>query len=290
MPERSDRHPAVITVDVEDWPQSTWDRRLPISQRAADNTLRLLDLFDRLQVSATMFVLGKFARRFPEVVRAIDARGHEVACHGSDHLEIFHQSRLEFTTDVKTAKSVLEETIGRPVMGYRAPDFSIVQETLWALEVLAELGFAYDSSIYPINRGRYGIPTWSPAPAEVALPGGSRIVEFPLSTVRWLGRNWPVSGGGYHRLLPGPIVRILARRILQERPFVFYCHPYEFDKHEFAALDLAIPLCTRIHQGLGRGRFQGRFEAFAGSFGGRHRLIDLCRSGAWGPAPVSPQD
>lgn len=100
-----------------------------------------------------MFVLGKFARRFPEVVRAIDARGHEVACHGSDHMEIFHQSRPEFTGDVKTAKSVVEETIGRPVMGCRAPDFSIVQETLWALEVLAELGFAYDSSIYPIKGG-----------------------------------------------------------------------------------------------------------------------------------------
>lgn len=288
MSERSDRNVAVITVDVEDWPQSTWDRQLPITERAAGNTKRLLDLFDRLQIRATMFVLGKFALRFPDVVRAIDSRGHEVACHGSDHEEVFHQSPKEFRRDVEAAKSTLEDLIGRAVLGYRAPDFSIVQGTLWALQILANLGFAYDSSIYPIRGGRYGIPDWPRGPTQVSLPGGLSIVEFPLSTVRWVGRNWPVSGGGYHRLLPGRLTRIFAAQILQERPFVLYCHPYEFDPGEFAALDLAIPLKTRIHQGLGRRRFQARFEAFARRFGGRHVLIDLCRSHTWAPAPCPP--
>jgi polysaccharide deacetylase family protein (PEP-CTERM system associated) len=288
MPERSDGHAAVITVDVEDWPQSTWDRRLPITQRAADNALALLDLFDRLEVRATLFVLGKFARRFPEVVRVMQERGHEVACHGMGHVEIFHQTPAEFRRDVQEAKSALEEIIGVPVAGYRAPDFSIVQDTLWALEVLADLGFAYDSSIYPWKGSRYGIPDWSPGPTEVMLASGSSLVEFPLSTCRWLGRNWPVSGGGYHRLLPGLLTRACARRILKDRPFVFYCHPYEFDPGEFAALDLAIPLKTRLHQGLGRGRFEARFRAFARNFGGTNRLIDLCRSQPWPRSPISP--
>jgi len=286
MPERSDGHVAVITVDVEDWPQSTWDRRLPITQRAADNALALLDLLDRLEVRATLFVLGKFARCFPDVVRVMHERGHEVACHGMGHVEIFHQTPAEFRRDVIEAKTALEEIIGAPVVGYRAPDFSIVHETLWALEVLADLGFAYDSSIYPWKGSRYGIPDWSPCPTEVMLPGRASLVEFPLATYRQLGCNWPVAGGGYHRLLPGLLTRALARRILKDRPFVFYCHPYEFDPGEFAALDFELPLKTRLHQGLGRGRFEARFCAFARKFGGTHRLIDLCRSQPWPRVPL----
>lgn len=288
MPERPDTRVAVITVDVEDWPQSTWDRRLPITPRAADNTLRLLDLLDRLDLRATVFVLGKFAQRFPDVVRTIRDRGHEVACHGSGHVEIFHQTPEEFRRDVQGAKTLLEEITGGPVRGYRAPDFSIVRETLWALEILADLGFSYDSSIYPMNGSRYGIPDWPSGPTRVALAGGASITEFPLSTVRWLGRNWPVSGGGYHRLLPGPVTRTFARQILRARPFIFYCHPYEFDPDEFAALDLGIPLRTRLHQGLGRRRFAARFETFARRFGGHHLLSDLCASGSWPKGAIPP--
>jgi polysaccharide deacetylase family protein (PEP-CTERM system associated) len=278
MPEPSGRHPAVITVDVEDWPQSTWDRSLPISPRAADNTLRLLERLERLNVRATMFVLGNFTRRFPEVVRAIDAAGHEVACHGSDHAAVTAQSPAEFREDVRSARRLLEDTTSRPVVGYRAPDFSIVRESLWALGILAEEGFAYDSSIYPIRGGRYGIEDWPQRPTRLRLQGGGTIVEFPLSTVRWRGRNWPVAGGGYHRLLPGPLARFFAGHVVRSRPFVFYCHPYEFDPGEFSALSFPIPMKTRLHQGLGRGRFAARFESFAVRFGGSTRLVDLCDS------------
>ena len=145
---------------------------MPITARSAHNTRRLLELFAELDVRATMFVLGKFAKAFPEIVREIDSAGHEVACHGWGHVEIFAQTREEFAADVSHSKDLLEQLTGRPVRGYRAPDFSIVGRTLWALEILAELGFRYDSSIFPVRHPRYGIPDWPTNPLEVRLGNG----------------------------------------------------------------------------------------------------------------------
>jgi len=149
MPQTLTFSPPVITVDVEDWPQSTWDRDLPITERSAINTRLVLQLLRNAGVHATMFVLGKFAEMFPEIVREIRAEGHEVACHGYGHVEIFKQSQKEFLLDVRRAKDLLEHILGEKVRGYRAPEFSIMYHTLWALEVLAEMGFEYDSSIFP---------------------------------------------------------------------------------------------------------------------------------------------
>lgn len=269
MPAIVNYAPPAVSIDVEDWPQSTWDRSLPITERARSNTLRLLDLLDRLGAKTTMFVLGKFAEQYPDVVREIHRRGHEVGSHGHGHEEIFHQSREQFAADVRRSKDHLEQTLGQPVAGYRAPDFSIVRRSLWALEVLAELGFAYDSSIFPVRRPRYGIEDWPLAPRRVALSGSRSILEFPIASYRAVGKNWPVGGGGYHRLLPGVASRYLAAKVMQSRPFVFYCHPYEFDPREFAEIDLPLPLKTRLHQGLGRGRFERRFESLVRQFGSR---------------------
>lgn len=272
--------PPAITVDVEDWLQSTWDRSAEIGPWSADSTLHLLDVLNSVDVRATMFVLGKFAERFPKVVRRMNDDGHEVACHGHGHLEIFTQSRADFVEDVAGAKSTLEQITGRRVQGYRAPDFSVVRNTLWALEALADLGFDYDSSIFPVRRARYGIPDWPAAPVSVALPDGRRIVEFPIGAVRLLGRNWPVGGGGYHRLLPGWLARSLVGRALRKSPFVYYCHPYEFQPQEFGKLPVAIPFGVRLHQGLGRSRFQARFEGFVRRFRGQ-RLADLLATQTW---------
>ncbi|HEX3724839.1 MAG TPA: DUF3473 domain-containing protein, partial [Pirellulales bacterium] len=272
--------PPVISVDVEDWPQSSWDRELPITARAADNTRRLLALLERAGVKVTMFVLGKLAERFPDVVREIDAAGHEVASHGYGHVEIFKQSRAEFGADLKQSKDLLEGIIGRRVRGFRAPDFSVVRTSLWALDELAAQGFDYDSSIFPVKRPRYGIPDWPLEPAHVRLPEGRTILEFPIASYRAWGKNWPVGGGGYHRLLPGPAGRWLARRVLRKRPFVFYCHPYEFDPHEFTEISLPIPLKVRLHQGLGRGRFEARFVSLLKQFGGC-RMVDLIDRAVW---------
>jgi polysaccharide deacetylase family protein (PEP-CTERM system associated) len=261
--------PPVISIDVEDWPQSSWDRNLPVTERSAANTRRLLNILSDAKIRATMFILGKFAETFPDVVREIHAAGHEVASHGYGHVEIFKLSPKEFRDDIRRSKSFLEQLLGVQVRGYRAPDFSIVDRSLWALEVLAEEGFEYDSSIYPVRRPRYGIPDWPREPRRVTLPTGRSILEFPLAAWTWLGRNWPVAGGGYHRLLPGPAIRLLARRVLATAPYVYYCHPYEFDPAEFDEIDLPIPWKVRKHQGLGRRRFAGRFKAFVREFGGR---------------------
>lgn len=272
--------PPIISIDVEDWPQSSWDRDLPITPRAADNTRRVLSLLDRAGVKATMFILGKLADRFPEVVREIDAAGHEVASHGYGHVEIFKQSREEFAADLRRSKDVLEQIVGKKVRGFRAPDFSIIRPSLWALEVLAEQGFEYDSSIFPVKRPRYGIPDWPLSPTRVLLPDGGKILEFPIASYRAWGKNWPVGGGGYHRLMPGSAGRWFARRVMESRPFVFYCHPYEFDPREFAEISVKVPLKIRLHQGLGRGRFEARFMDLIAQFGGC-RMIDLVDGHEW---------
>jgi polysaccharide deacetylase family protein (PEP-CTERM system associated) len=268
MPGSLSYAPPIISIDVEDWPQSSWDRELPITQRAADNTRRLLELLAKAGVRSTMFILGKMAEKFPDIVREIEAAGHEVGSHGYGHVEIFKQTREEFGRDLKRSKDFLEQTIGKPVRGYRAPDFSIIRRSLWALDELAEQGFEYDSSIFPVKRPRYGIPDWPLTPAHVKLPSGRSILEFPIASYRAWGKNWPVGGGGYHRLLPGSAGRWFAKRVMQSRPFVFYCHPYEFDAREFAEIPLQLPLKTRLHQGLGRGRFTARFVRLIEQFGG----------------------
>ena len=272
--------PPVISIDVEDWPQSTLDRDLPITERAAVNTRRILSLLREAGVCATMFVLGKFAESFPNVVREIQAEGHEIACHGYGHVEIFKQSRQEFAKDVRRSKDLLEQILGESIRGYRAPDFSIVHHTLWALEVLAEEGFEYDSSIFPVRRARYGIPNWPAFPVRVDFAGHKAIVEIPIATLRCLGKNWPVGGGGYHRLLPGFMSRHFAKRVMASAPFMFYCHPYEFDTLEFKEIPIQIPLHIRLHQGLGRRWFTKRFKVFLRQFGGR-RVQDLLSSGEW---------
>lgn len=268
MPTPLTHQPPIITVDVEDWPQSSWDRTLPVTARAAKNTRHLLQILRSANVRVTMFVQGKFAEAFPDVVREIVSDGHEIASHGYGHVEIFEQSPREFRGDVRQSKQLLEQISGQAVVGYRAPDFSVLRQSLWALDILADQGFLYDSSIYPIRGRRYGIPDWPLSPTNVSLASGMTILEFPLGTYEFGGRRWPVGGGGYSRLLPGIASRTFARSVLTQRPFVFYCHPYEFDPQELKELELPVPLSVRLHQGLGRGRFERRFVRFLCEFGG----------------------
>jgi len=245
-----------------------------------------LELLERAGIRATMFVLGKFAEQFPDIVREIHSSGHELACHGYGHLEIFKQTQAEFREDVRNCKDLLEQAAGTRVVGYRAPDFSIIGNTLWALPILAEEGFVYDSSIFPVRGRRYGIPCWPRAPLQIMLSDGLSIHELPIATSRQFGINLPVGGGGYHRLLPGFLSRYFAQQIMEENPFVFYCHPYEFDALEFTEIGLKLPLRVRLHQGLGRAQFTGRFEKFVANFGGQ-RMIDLLESTTWGKAGLS---
>src|SRR5690606_6946693 len=159
-------------------------------------------LVDRHRVRGTFFVLGWIAERSPQLVRRIADAGHEVASHGWSHQNIYDQSPQVFLEETRRSKETLESILGTAVLGYRAASFSITGRSLWALDALIELGFKYDSSVFPIVHDRYGIPGAEPHPGRLRAPSGSQIVEFPMSTAQWFNRRWPVSGGGYFRILP----------------------------------------------------------------------------------------
>lgn len=210
----------------EEWPT--------LESRVTRSTERLLDILDRDRVHATFFVLGWIAERHPALVREIASLGHEVACHGYGHRMIQQLTRSEFERDVTKAKRAIEDAVGKPVLGYRAPTFSIMRETLWSLDVLAEAGFRYDSSIFPVVHDRYGIPDAPRFPHRLKGPGGGEITEFPLSTVQILGRRLPVAGGGYFRLFPYGVTRRAITRIntREGQPAMVYLHPWEIDPEQ----------------------------------------------------------
>jgi len=226
-----------LTVDVEDYYQvesfvnivrrEDWGRW---ESRVERNTYRLLDLFARRQARGTFFILGWIAERHPQLAREIVSAGHEIACHSYDHQFIPGQRREDFRADVRRAKSLLEDITGEAVEGYRAPTYSIMKETLWALDILVEEGFRYDSSIFPIRHDRYGVPGAKRFPYVIYCQSGE-LIEFPPSTVRIAGQNLPMAGGGYFRLLPYPVFRWGVRRINRRegQPAIFMVHAWEID-------------------------------------------------------------
>lgn len=227
-----------LTVDVEDYfhvaafadqvKPENWNG---YELRVVANTQRLLNLFDQQNVKATFFILGWVAEKVPELVREIAAQGHEIACHGFSHQLIYKQSRNLFYEETHKSKSLLEDIIGKPVAGYRAASYSITRKSLWALDVLGELGFEYDSSIVPIHHDFYGIPDTPRAPYVICSPEGHEFIEFPPTTLSLPGLNLPVAGGGYFRLYPYWFSKAALRWINRhdQLPFIFYLHPWEVD-------------------------------------------------------------
>jgi polysaccharide deacetylase family protein (PEP-CTERM system associated) len=207
----------------EEWPSLT--------SRVAGTTRRLLDVLDAAETRGTFFVLGWIAARQPDLVRAIAARGHEIACHGYGHRMIQRMSRAEFTEDVWRAKCLLEDLVGTAILGYRAPTFSIMRETWWCLDVLVNAGFRYDSSVFPIRHDRYGVPDAPRFPHRLRTSAGAELAEFPPSTLALGKARLPIAGGGYFRLAPFALTR-WAIRHLNERegqPAMVYLHPWEMD-------------------------------------------------------------
>lgn len=227
-----------LTVDVEDYfhvsafaeniKRKDWELYAPRVER---NTHRLLDFFSDRGARATFFLLGWVAERYPRLVNEITTRGHEVACHGYSHELVYRQTPEEFRAETVRALKVLEDIAQVPIHGYRAASFSITQKSLWALDILAETGFIYDSSMFPIHHDRYGIPEALDIPHQLKTPSGYDLIEFPLSTVTVFRRRVPVSGGGYFRLYPYAFTRAALRHInnRKRQPFVFYLHPWEID-------------------------------------------------------------
>jgi polysaccharide deacetylase family protein (PEP-CTERM system associated) len=229
-----------MSIDVEDYfhvsafdgivPRTQWDG---MESRVVANTHRLLAIFAEYGVLSTFFVLGWVAERFPALVRAIADEGHEIASHGYAHRLIYDQTPDAFREDVRRAKALLEDASGRAVAGYRAPSYSITPRSLWALDILADEGYSYDSSIFPIRHDRYGIPVSDRKPYRITRAAGT-LTEVPGSTTRIGPLNLPIAGGGYFRLLPywwahWGISRVNRR---EQLPVVFYLHPWEIDPEQ----------------------------------------------------------
>lgn len=230
--------PNVMTIDVEDWYHSSLDlfKDSPVEHGSrpdpsvVDNTLHALDLLSETNNKATFFVLGTVAEHYPDVVKEIIVRGHEVASHGYAHELIYNITATEFEDDLKRSLEHLAKAGCAQILGYRAPYWSITKRSLWALDVLSKLGFKYDSSIFPIRRGLYGIPDATPYPHKVA----GEMWEFPPATLRFLAVNFPIAGGGYLRLMPYKLVSWAIRKARAEHAHVkvFYFHPYELDPQD----------------------------------------------------------
>ena len=222
-----------LTIDVEDYfqvsafaphiPRTEWPIRECRVERNVDCILEMLDTHG---TKGTFFTLGWLAERYPEVIKRIVANGHELASHGYGHERVSDQNPESFFADINVAKLILEDLAGQEVKGYRAPSFSIGEKNLWAFECLERAGYRYSSSIYPIQHDHYGMPS---APRHAHPVGG--LIEVPATTLRFLNRNWPASGGGYFRLMPYSLSRWMIDRInrVDQMPAVFYFHPWEID-------------------------------------------------------------
>jgi polysaccharide deacetylase family protein (PEP-CTERM system associated) len=229
-----------MSVDVEDYfhvsvfdgvvPRSRWDT---LESRVCANTERLLEIFSDAGVLSTFFVLGWVGRRHPTLVKRIADAGHEIASHGYAHRLVYDLPPERFREDVRRAKAVLEDVAQVPVAGYRAPSYSVTPRSLWALDILIEEGYTYDASIFPIHHDRYGIPV-SDRHAYVIERHHGSLVETPASTIRWGPMNLPIAGGGYFRILPYAWTKWGIDRLnrLEERPAIFYLHPWEIDPNQ----------------------------------------------------------
>jgi polysaccharide deacetylase family protein (PEP-CTERM system associated) len=230
-----------LTVDVEDYfhvsalaskiSPDDWAER--DRGRVVQSTHKLLKLFDERDYKATFFVLGWVADRYPELVLDIDKAGHEVASHGWSHQLVYNQTPEEFKSETDRGKKLLEDILAKEVLGYRAASYSITPRSRWALDTLAELGFKYDSSLFPVYHDRYGMPGIPLHPYLIETEKGNELVEFPLSTYGIFGYRLPVSGGGYFRLYPYILSRWFLNAINRSnKPFVFYLHPWEVDPEQ----------------------------------------------------------
>jgi polysaccharide deacetylase family protein (PEP-CTERM system associated) len=259
-----------FTVDVEEHfqvlalaPYVARERWEAFESRVARNVDRLLEVLAGHGATATFFTLGWVAERQPSMVKAIAAAGHEVASHGYDHRRVTEQTPDAFRESVRRTKAILEGLTGQPCVGFRAPNYSIVAGREWALDVLLEEGYRYDSSLFPVRRPGYGYAGGARDPHWLARPAG-RLLEVPPATLRRLGLNLPAAGGAYFRLLPYALVRA-ALRDAERRgaPGTFYLHPWEYDADQPR---FAVSALTRIRHYGGLDRTWSRLERLLGEF------------------------
>lgn len=259
-----------MTVDVEDYFQvSAFETHVDKAQwqtyprRVEDNTLRILELFDQHQVSATFFTLGWIAERYPDLVKRIVAAGHEIASHGWEHVRVSTQTPSEFRADIERTRKLLQDLTGEPVFGYRAASYSIGSTESWAWEQLALAGHRYSSSIVPIRHDLYGIPN---APRFAFDTAGGQLIEIPITTVPVAGRNINCGGGGWFRLFPYPFSRWALSRVntVDRKAAIFYFHPWEIDPQQPRLQGLG--LRTRVRHYLNLEHTQSRLQRLLKDF------------------------
>jgi polysaccharide deacetylase family protein (PEP-CTERM system associated) len=277
-----------MTVDVEDYfhvqalstvvTREAWNS---MEYRVEANTLRLADLFDSRGIQATFFVLGWVAEKSPGLVRELHQRGHEIACHGYSHRLVYEQSAAGFRDETLRSKKLLEDITGSSVLGYRAASYSVTKQSLWALDILLEAGFAYDSSVFPIRHGTYGIPNAQLGPHRLATPAGGVLLEFPMSAANIAGLRMPVAGGGYFRLLPYWLIAYGLQTIVDEgRPLIFYLHPWEIDTTQPRVRGL--PWLSRLRHYTNLRKTYSRLECLTTRFAFTS-VREVLRSGGWLP-------
>jgi len=274
-----------VTVDVEDYfhasafskiaPPESWDR---YPSRVELHTRRVIELLAQLELRATFFVLGWVAQRFPALVREIQAAGHELGCHSYAHRLAYEMTPAEFREDTRCALRAIEDAAGSPVRAYRAPTFSITHRSLWALEILLELGFTIDSSVFPTWNPLYGIPNAPRSPFRIRIQG-AELLEFPLPVVRIVGYGVPVTGGVYLRLWPRQVQFMGVRKMTKRsEPVVMYFHPWELDPEQPR---LASPFGPKFYHYAGLSQTEARLRRLLGAF-----CFGTLRELAAAPAPV----
>ncbi len=229
-----------LSFDVEDYYQVEafkefirFEEWLKYPPRVVANTRKITGILDERNVKATFFILGWIAERFPDMVKQLADNGHEIATHGYAHRMVYKQSREAFEEDLIKSIEILENISGKKIIGYRAPTYSIVEETFWAFDILIRHNLLYDSSIFPIVHDRYGVPDGERFPHKIKRENGGTIMEFPLSTLRFWKWNFPIAGGGYLRLFPYWFLKKSLQRInKQEKPGLIYLHPWELDPEQ----------------------------------------------------------
>jgi polysaccharide deacetylase family protein (PEP-CTERM system associated) len=254
-----------MTVDVEDYFQvSAFEKNIErkqwdsIPHRIEHNTNRILDLFEQSQIKATFFTLAWVAERYPALIRRITADGHELASHGYQHIRVTSQTAEEFRQDIRISRKILEDIGGQAILGYRAASYSIGSKNLWALEVLAEEGFQYSSSIYPVKHDLYGMPD---APRYAFYPDNApQLLEIPISTINFMGKNWPCGGGGFFRLYPYWCSKLAYQHINRQehQAGIFYFHPWEIDVDQPRQANL--PFKSQFRHYLNLNRMEGRLS------------------------------
>jgi polysaccharide deacetylase family protein (PEP-CTERM system associated) len=224
----------ILTIDLEDWFQSSlelfdiksYGEIIKPTERVVNNTRRLLDIFKEYNTKATFFVLGTVAEHFPKLIEEIHRQGHEIATHGYGHRLVYRQTKEEFRQDLRKSMQLIQDIIGEKILGYRAPYFSVREDSLWALDVIKEEGLRYDASIFPLKRKLYGV-------RDIDKINIDKIIELPVSKISLFGYEFPFGGGGYLRLYPYGLTKWAIKKLnKQKKAAMVYIHPYEIDTDE----------------------------------------------------------